>query len=370
MTQQEPKHFILDTTELRGQRRLESGHLRLLVHARKLLKDSVSIPEVSLLEHVRHIREGIEKDAADLTRAAQNLSRVRGKEMTVPTLNVEEETAAWATWAREQLARLGINVLPLPSPSHEALLRRDLERRKPFDNDGKGYRDALIWESVVTAAKEAPTSTVVFITQNVSDFVQCGELHPHLLEDCSKEGIEPGRIVHANGLKDAIDRHVAKRLPPPDAVLAEHIQKDAQPGGQFRRWIETSLAGHIGRMRLGKGELVEAVRVHRVKWVTNLVVREARRMGDETFAEADAELTVDLTPDVETTLTALASAQPSDASLGTVLKAIFAHAVLTDVRMTVRFAITVASGGVPAVDVWEAAVDPKHLAEKWPFKAQ
>ena len=33
--------------------------------------------------------------------------------------------------------------------SHADIVTRDLKRRKPFQQNGKGYRDTLLWETIV-----------------------------------------------------------------------------------------------------------------------------------------------------------------------------------------------------------------------------
>lgn len=45
---------------------------------------------------------------------------------------------------RAKLREYGAEVLPLPQTSHSAILDRDLAVRKPFRENGKGYRDALL----------------------------------------------------------------------------------------------------------------------------------------------------------------------------------------------------------------------------------
>ena len=63
---------------------------------------------------------------------------------------------------------LSAHVLPVHEDLDiEALLVRDLQRRKPFDDSGKGFRDALVWETLkaVVLASEAG-DTIIFVTNN------------------------------------------------------------------------------------------------------------------------------------------------------------------------------------------------------------
>ena len=59
----------------------------------------------------------------------------------------------------------------MPQVSHADLVERDLSSRKPFSPTGKGYRDALIWESVVELCTDlTDADTLIFVTDNKSDF--------------------------------------------------------------------------------------------------------------------------------------------------------------------------------------------------------
>jgi hypothetical protein len=40
-------------------------------------------------------------------------------------------------------------ILPIPTVPHRRLIERAVARRRPFDANGDGYRDALVWESVL-----------------------------------------------------------------------------------------------------------------------------------------------------------------------------------------------------------------------------
>jgi hypothetical protein len=59
-------------------------------------------------------------------------------------------------------------ILPFPRITHEAVVKRALQRRQPFDPEGKdGYRDTLLWESLIelTANDE-----VVFASRDIRAF--------------------------------------------------------------------------------------------------------------------------------------------------------------------------------------------------------
>ncbi len=75
-------------------------------------------------------------------------------------------------------------ILPLPAVTHEAVLERALSGRRPFDQDGRtGYRDALIWHTVLELAQ---TTTNVVLVSNDGDFADStGELLASLRDETS-----------------------------------------------------------------------------------------------------------------------------------------------------------------------------------------
>ena len=77
---------------------------------------------------------------------------------------------------------------------HDKLIKRQFEIRKPFSKKGTGYRDALIWEILLTTASDNDNS-IAFITNNWKDFSgeESDELHAHLLND-----LEGRAIPHPN----------------------------------------------------------------------------------------------------------------------------------------------------------------------------
>ncbi|MCP3420323.1 PIN domain-containing protein [Nocardioides pinisoli] len=102
----------------------------------------------------------------------------------------EELSRASVTTAIERKVReSGGEVLPMPQVPHLAVVNRDLDRRKPFQPSGKGYRDALVWETLVERVSRCHEGQlVIFVTANAGDYldkpgVLAAELAADLPED-------------------------------------------------------------------------------------------------------------------------------------------------------------------------------------------
>lgn len=87
----------------------------------------------------------------------------------------------------DQLAQLGVEVIDPPDVPHMELVERAAQRRKPCDDHGDGYRDTLIWLTVLELATGAD-EVIALVTNNVKDFADLEEtagdkLHPHLVQE-------------------------------------------------------------------------------------------------------------------------------------------------------------------------------------------
>ncbi|WP_437302824.1 PIN domain-containing protein [Sorangium sp. So ce388] len=84
----------------------------------------------------------------------------------------------------------GAKIIEIPSASHKSVLARAIAKRRPFDDNGRGYQDTLMWMSVVGAIKSMRLPSVVLVTNNHKDFfdLKTGNLLPDLEEDLPRDG--------------------------------------------------------------------------------------------------------------------------------------------------------------------------------------
>jgi hypothetical protein len=124
---------------------------------------------------------------------------------------------------RRRLEIAHVEITPLPEVSHSDLVDRALARRRPFDKQGrKGYRDALIWQTVLDGANA--NTVTVFGANNPEDFADerdKSKLHPDLVEDLSARGLGASAVV----LADSLDAVVRRVLEPARALLSELQQR-------------------------------------------------------------------------------------------------------------------------------------------------
>lgn len=167
---------IVDTTEFKKDRFLERNAFRLLLRGSERGDFRVVIGEVTIREAVNHIRESGEQALGELHRALKALRNLRQPFTPKILTDLTAETIAdnYNVFLRRELTRHDVQIAPLPTVSHDTVLQRALDRRKPFDSKGHdGYRDALLWETIREISKQS-SEPIAFITNNHGDFSDGG----------------------------------------------------------------------------------------------------------------------------------------------------------------------------------------------------
>lgn len=154
----------------------------------------LAVPQVVVMEAARQLIEHLDAQEKKLTGVADEVelllrrlsevgmhrlgwAHVRDQEPLLDRSEVEASICRRVTEMRGE-------VLPLPEIDHRTVVARDLDRRKPFQPTGKGYRDALAWLSSLERMRECPSGQrVVMVTDNSGDYLEAGRLAPDLMAE-------------------------------------------------------------------------------------------------------------------------------------------------------------------------------------------
>lgn len=193
-----PVLAFLDSTELSLDSSLKSAKWDSL---RRAIADGqlvLAVSEVTIGEVSRRVAERGEKFnelQRDHRRQLGAHLRELGVYEPVDVSNFEAEF-------RARLAESGVLVLDFPVVSHAALVVRELAGERPFKRNGSGYRDALIWMTLVEWAEQDAFehAEIYFVSANRSDFADSsGALHTDLRKDLAPgakvtlvERLQPG----------------------------------------------------------------------------------------------------------------------------------------------------------------------------------
>jgi hypothetical protein len=162
------------------------GHSWSYLRKRAFLSHRLVIPSIALDEAVSNI----ERRAIDLLlRISQNGFTDRLKDqyqrLFKRTRRTKETPAGLAQRYKKFIEKLILEhqglIADLPKVDISTLVKRSINRTKPFSNGDKGLRDTLIWLNTIEIVKEY--HRVSFVSANTSDYAEGANLHPDLALD-------------------------------------------------------------------------------------------------------------------------------------------------------------------------------------------
>ena len=209
-----PVHIVVDANIIIGTGYGSNHQFRELLSTLEDLPHDLCIPKVVIEEVIGKFSRDFDDDAREIRSRLRDLSRRLGKDLssTVNDLDKANEVSSF----RERLEAQFDRILDYPDTRHELLVRRATTRIRPFDEEGDGYRDALIWETVLILAEEDDSSeddAKVVLISNDNDFRnQKRELHNDLSSQIEERGLSLDRVILFSTLGEFIT-HLQSGLP-------------------------------------------------------------------------------------------------------------------------------------------------------------
>lgn len=169
--------IVVDTTTLqRRSTELKGFQWTLVLNASRSGKFLLAVPEVCLLEANRQVQISLDHAAMEIKRAASSIRLMDvSDDLKLFCDRFQKEANAegekFILNAKTRIHEHGGRVLPLPDVSHSVVVQKELGFVKPFSEDGSGYRDTLIWHSLLDLVRSEPgLEELFFVTNNSSDF--------------------------------------------------------------------------------------------------------------------------------------------------------------------------------------------------------
>lgn len=140
----------------------------------------------------------------------------------------------------QRLTELGASRPDYTKIKHKWLVSRAFGPRRPFRDDDRGYRDALIWHSVLHDIASTEHQTY-FVSANTKDFGDSeGKLHGDLVADLKEAGLN-GRVTYMHDLHAFVDKVIKPALEKvPAPVTIE----------EFEELFEAELDSIINQLRV------------------------------------------------------------------------------------------------------------------------
>lgn len=226
--------LVLDTNVLVSDWMLTTAAGKATIGAAELGEIRLMVPELVLREAKRKYREALAEGFEELNRADGRLRRlpVGVSELLndPPSLDPDVFADLYAEELSERLTAANAMLLPLPGTSHDEVLDRAFLGKRPFDSKGRdGYRDTLIWLSILKAAQGS--SSMVIVT-NDGHFAENGQLHSDLVEDL--ERFAPG-LSERVSLFPSLRLAIPSVFPEAAGIVFEFNDRLRRDDGFFRR---------------------------------------------------------------------------------------------------------------------------------------
>lgn len=197
---------ILDSNIFTADFHMSGNNFNLFMDFLNRTDSKLYVPRVVLLEVKNNFKGGMQKARDGIQGQITGLKRrIVDIKLENPLTDnyIEQECQLYFEEFDEKLKSIGAEILEHPNVSHQAIVERAIYKKKPFKQNGTGYRDTLIWESVIELLENQETS-VALITRNIDDFCNKGNvycLHDDLKADIIKHEISGDRLYFYSDLK-------------------------------------------------------------------------------------------------------------------------------------------------------------------------
>ena len=287
--------IVLDANAIIAEDYGRSILMRTLLSASAAVGYTVCVPRLAIAEAAGKVLRELDLHSKQARRSLGQLARLTSRQLHVPSfeLNLQEEAKSFEEDLRNRLVEAGVAVLPYPEVPHEELAQRAISRTRPFDEKGSGYRDSLIWFSVLQLASQ--TEGPVFLVAGDKDFADSSkQLHPDLKNDLERDGHPDCTVTLFESLEAIVDEHIRPHL---TQVLWEDPQSTLLGlGFDVRRYvgsaIENAYGNHIwAPHELGLPPQCRSPRIGDVAQIDIYNVIDVRRLPDHRFlVKAEAEV--------------------------------------------------------------------------------
>jgi hypothetical protein len=248
---------VIDTNQFHGDPRMALRNFRVLLAQHEHGSLELAVPEVVLQELPKMYRREYETAHANLNSGLKKLSKLGYSTDAEPQPpSGAEAQEQYTTWLRAHLAERRVRTPALPATDLARLVEHSVAERRPWQANSKGFRDALIWHTVLELAAE---DNVILITNNWRDFAESEQakdvLHPDLRRDVAALGYDEHRVRLVPSLLFYIDHHVA----PAERQLLE-VRERLESDRQWRAELWDQANDSLWRLQLDTWDEVSVVR--------------------------------------------------------------------------------------------------------------
>ena len=291
-----PVLCVLDANVIIADRRLGSASARTITSMAEAGLIRLAIPEVALKEVVQNSLEVLDKARRDLKAVRRSIGPLCIPGVDQLDIDVESGRAEFENWLLGKLRQHGISILPIPKVSHEMISGWAIRKRRPFKESGAGYKDALIWATVLSCSESEP---VLFVSANSSDFAAARKKPSTLHSDLDNDLLGPrsNSVTLVPSLADLVEI-----VTPSEQDVLERLQKVLSGTDNALRTQlidllrKPMLRSPLDRLRWNRTHgMIDELNPEDILEPVNFFVSAVSDLGDDDYlVQMDVEADVDL----------------------------------------------------------------------------
>lgn len=186
---------ILDSNIIISDFRLKTPDWTLLLESSFNSNIELLIPQLVIEEVLNKFEERLRTAENRLNKELLVIKKLTDREIHTQITKIKTYLNDYTRYLLNELKTNKAKIIDYPKVSHKNLVQKAIKKKKPFNENEKGYRDALIWENVKENIPEIGTSAgnpeLVFITNNKADFLDENlNLHPDLIIELEDESLD------------------------------------------------------------------------------------------------------------------------------------------------------------------------------------
>lgn len=231
--------LVLDTNIFCADYQLQGNAFRILFEVASRIGVEILVPQIVFDETVGKFKSDFQENSLKLEKAIKSIERLLGEKLQIANHKEFDEIAKdYESYLVKRLEDNGIKMLPYPQIEHKIIASRAIMRKKPFKENGDGYRDTLIWFCLLELTKKSEYP-VVFVTANTSDFGK-GSLLPDLQNDLIEMKIPQVAINIVTTLDEFNNSFITPALQTLEDVVKQ-IENNRIDGFSLKNWVQNSL---------------------------------------------------------------------------------------------------------------------------------
>ncbi len=220
--------IVLDTNIIRSDWHLKSKEFDILEDYLKKTDSSFVLPKIILEEIKGLFKRELKAEYDVIAKASSNLNHLLKEELANElVLDFESSTEFYAKRLIRRMDLTSNKIIDYNNDFLPELVQRAIMKSKPFKDEDRGFRDCIIWLTLLKYTQACHEKQIVFISNNPIDFgdgnKESPKLHPELLNDCENLNI---KINYYRNLKDFIEKHSKKINALNSEWLSENIDED------------------------------------------------------------------------------------------------------------------------------------------------